>query len=218
VLNRDPILAAIEARAVADDDGSRWVRAATVARLLGRSQSVIQSWERAGWIACRRIRIRPRNGAPTGTLALLPLEAVLAILRDRYQPAESRRYTEREDDLLMQWLGDRTVEQIARRLGRTVNSVRARAGELGLTPRSNQGLLTVGEVARRLGRTRVAVLTWVGDWLPARRAPGRDRAWLIDPADLARLIRLRRQIMTRLSPRAVAWLDAVPRTRVRRAA
>lgn len=94
-----------------------------------------------------------------------------------------RRWSRDEDDLLEDLLGRQSTEAIARRMGRTMQAIWARASSLRLSPYSADGRYTASEIARILDVPANTVLLWCGrGYVSAHRVGrrGRGGAWRIE--------------------------------------
>ncbi|MEM7626546.1 MAG: hypothetical protein AAF333_13200 [Planctomycetota bacterium] len=180
-------------------DGVRYVRASVACKTLGLADSFRWSWERRGLIQPLRLRCPRSRAASRGVVVAWPLDQVI----DAYAAGRPRAYTAKEIEFIQEKTGVLPLDAIAERLGRSAASVRDKQGQLGLTRRNAQGLLTTGEAARLCGRTRAAVNDWcLRMGLRYERLGSGQREKLIDPADLAVFLKARPRVFGRLTPKA----------------
>lgn len=76
------------------------------------------------------------------------------------QVCERRPYTREEDRMLLEHLGQMTVARLARRLGRSVPSVKRRCASLELSWRVREGF-TAAEIAECFGVERHTAARWI---------------------------------------------------------
>jgi hypothetical protein len=116
------------------------------------------SWARGGSRAARRAI---RQQQPTWSLySIKKRAAVLALCRPKARPWSDTEV----NHLLWSLDGNASLELIARRLGRTVASVRKKLGDLGYTAESLGGY-KVKEVAEMVSVTPARVQYWVTEKL-----------------------------------------------------
>lgn len=107
-----------------------------------------------------------------------------------------RRWTPEEDARLTELLETMTVESIARKMRRSLDSVTVRVQRLGLSRRDRYGWYTKTEVCAILGKDHKWVQRRIDDgslkasWHHGRRPqPSGQAAWHIYQADLKRFLR-----------------------------
>src|SRR5437762_13813147 len=94
-----------------------------------------------------------------------------------------RRWSAAEDAMLEDLLGSRSTRSVARRTGRTVQAVWARASYLRLSAYSADGRYTASELARLLGVPVNTVLLWCQNGYVRATKLGRSASggmWRID--------------------------------------
>ena len=107
-----------------------------------------------------------------------------------------RRWTPEEDAQLAELLETMTVESIARKMRRSLDSVTIRVSRLGLSRRDHSGWYNKTEVCAILGKDHKWVQRRIDDgslkasWHHGTRPQGKGQAaWHIDQADLKRFLR-----------------------------
>ncbi|MBB6429194.1 hypothetical protein [Algisphaera agarilytica] len=165
-------------------EGVRYVRASVASKIIGIGPGGQTCWIRLGKITPLRFKVPRSSKAPNGVLTAWPLDQTLKAARG-YKPMSERRWSVEEDQYLEDRLGKATHQTIGRHLGRSANAVRSRAKQLGITPRSADGLLTTVAAAKLCGVSVQAIRYWiVSGGLPVRHEPAGQKAALIHPANL----------------------------------
>ena len=98
---------------------------------------------------------------------------------------EGSRWTNQDDNNLMEWAGVFTRVTVARKPMRSEGSVHRRAYDLGVSFRQNAGYLSALEVAKHLGCDIKCVYDSIASKvLRAHKPVGVNNRWAIDPADI----------------------------------
>src|SRR5690606_32365443 len=117
----------------------RYIRANKAARIIGCGPGMQTGWIKYGRIHPVRHRIKPCQASPCGWVTAWPLGQAIAC--GLTYGKQSRHWTEAEEDQLLELLGTVPIAQIAATLARTVEAVRIRARELGISETTAQGLM-----------------------------------------------------------------------------
>jgi len=192
-------------------DGTLYVRAATACRIIGVCDGQRGRWEKSGKIKARRFRVTPRRGASIGIVVVWPLDQVIACAKERRSLTE-RKWSQADDNKLIDGLGVVRVEVLAKRLGRTIRAVQNRSVRLGITVWSNGGKLSTGTVAQICGRSQSAVNAWcMRKGLVYKRLPGRRGDKLIKPENLYAFLTSRPKIWDGLSEASRRQIERMAR-------
>lgn len=194
----------LRAAAVENDDGVMYIRASVAARIIGVGPGTQTQWIRNGKIRPHRYRVPQSRKAPRGILTAWPLDQAIACAHS-YCTRRNKPWSSIEDDYLCDHLVEKSLDQIAASLGRTVHGISQRATELGVTQRDAQGLLTTGQVAALCGVSRECVQYWIFNKplpLNYQRTPSADAAKLISETDLRAFFESNPDTFKRLSKTA----------------
>ena len=192
------IIAELTAAAKPSSTGELYLRPAQACKIIGATIAQTTRWERSGKIKPLRFKVTPRRGASRGVVVAWPLPQVIACAR-AFRPMRERCWSDQDQEYLLEQVGRKPMRDIAKHLGRSLNAVQMRCRELGITRRTNQGLMTTGEVAGVCRRTRAAVNLWcTKEGLKYRRLSDGHRDKMIDPEDLAAFLKSRPLLWSRL--------------------
>ena len=175
----------LEAAAV-EVGGRQLIRAAKAAKIIGCNAGMQTGWIRHGRITPARCRVKPSQTSPSGWVTGWPL--IQAINCGLSYRRISRPWTEAEEGRLMELLGTIPIQQVARKLGRTVCAVRHHYCHLGVNEDNAQGLMTVGVVADLCGVQSVTVRKWCNTRKPPlghTRLPSKRRQYMVSMDSLA---------------------------------
>ena len=181
-------------------DGRLYVRAAEAMRILRVGLGHRWRFQRDGRVTPLRVPCRPRQGASLGIECYWPAAQVALIWWRRHRQRAHRPWSSAEDDYLLEHAGLEPLPGVARHLGRSSGACQARLYALGMTVRSNQGLLSTGEVARLCRRARTSVQNWIARGLRCRRINTTRGDHLIDRKDLVAFLRNEPDILAGIDP------------------
>jgi len=93
-------------------------------------------------------------------------------------------WTEEEREYLLSYAGRYTLEQIARRLGRSYGAMRGQLRVMKIASRHNQGFLSAAEIAKEFNSpyNRVCRMLRAGEI--KGKYDGKRNRWEVDPADI----------------------------------
>ncbi len=195
---KQKIIDALKAAAKPSSTGELYLRPTQACKIIGATYAQITRWERDGKIKPLRFRVTPRRGASMGIVVAWPLPQVIACAKT-FRPMRERCWSDQDQEYLLDQVGRKPMRDIAKHLGRSINAVQMRCRELGISRRTNQGLMTTGETASVCRRTRQAVNLWcMREGLKFRRLSDGHRDKMINPVDLAAFLKARPLLWSRL--------------------
>lgn len=174
---------ALEAAAVTDEHGVRWVRQSAALRAIGCSHSYLRHATEHGKLITQCIRVQRQAKATSGIIRVHRLDTLLEVAQ-RWKSGSKRHWTDEEDDMLCDMLGRFSMDFICRKLNRSEHAIQCRMKMLGTTPRTNSGWYTTHDAARALHCSPTTVKNWISRGIRCRTIPDRKRVRLICPQAL----------------------------------
>lgn len=145
--------------------------------------------------------IRLRHDSPTGEKrCYIPIHQAISFYD--YRQKIRRRYTTNEDDFILEKAGKIDVPMIAQKLERSLKSVQKRIRMLGITCKTNQGLLTTGDAAELCGVTPQTIKNWCKTQsLPYMLSRGKRRYFYLSFAKLRNWLLCHRDKLAMVPPK-----------------
>lgn len=100
-------------------------------------------------------------------------------------------WTEEEREYLLDFAGKHTLNQIARRLGRSYGALRGQLRILGVASRHNQGFMSAAEIAKEYDTSCHRVRTMLRDGEIEGRYDEKRNRWEVDPVAITQRAMIR---------------------------